>query len=163
MSPQNIERPPLGPNQLRCSADASDAATQAMIETLAITTQPLIIFINQTPHRIMGFILRQPRCNRQDRVIKMSQTLLILTGRTNLFGTNADERQARRRDLQNCYADRALIAKIELHSRCPLSLAQDFDRAMEEAVMAVLRTDVQLHGISEFLRAPPIDDDRTFA
>jgi hypothetical protein len=93
----------------------------------------------------------------------MSQTLLIVTGGTNLFGTNADERQARRRDLQNCYADRALIAEIELHLRGPLSLAQDFDRAMEEAVMAVLRTDIQLHGISEFLRAPPIDDDRTFA
>jgi hypothetical protein len=77
MPPQNIERPPLGPNQLRCSADASDAATQATIATQAIIAKLLIIFINQTPHRIMGGILRQPRYNRQKRMETFGQTLLI--------------------------------------------------------------------------------------
>jgi hypothetical protein len=62
---------------LRCSADASAAATQAKIATQAIIAKLLMIFINQTPHRILARILRQRRCNRQKRMETFGQTLLI--------------------------------------------------------------------------------------
>ena len=65
--------------------------------------------------------------------------------------------------MQDCYADHALIAKIELDLGRSLGLLQDFGRAMEEPVMAVPGADIELHRISELLRAPSIDDDCTFA
>jgi hypothetical protein len=65
--------------------------------------------------------------------------------------------------LQDCYADHALVAEIELNLGRTLGLLQDFRRAMEKAIMAMPGADIELHRIGELLRTPPIDDDCTFA